>query len=177
MEIGRWRRPLGNGCDEIAVDFDYGEGLHCSTAARHVSGCYDINEAVLIGTEGTAVLRKGITRYDGKPVTLDDTYDGFRPAQLTDRNVVAEHVDLLQGFLDGNPVMKWRHVAEATATCVMGTLAAYTGKRLTMKDVLDPNPSELMKRLESPFTAEDFERTEDVPLPVDGRSRFIPGLV
>jgi predicted dehydrogenase len=176
-QCGRWRRPLGNGCDEIFVDFDYGDALHCSTSARHVSGCYDINEAVLIGTEGTAVFRKGITRYDGKSVTLDDTYDGFRPTQLTDRNVVAEHVDLLQGYLDGCPVMKWRHVAESTATCIMGTFAAYTGQRLTMKDILDPNPSALMKRLEAPFTAEDFELTEDIPLPVDGRSRFIPGCV
>ena len=142
-----------------------------------MSGCYDIREAVLVGTEGTVVFRKGITRYDGKPVTLDDTYDGFRPTQLTDNNFFAEHVDLLQGYLDGCPVMKWRHVAESTATCVMGTLAAYTGQRLTMKDILDPNPSALMKRLEAPFTAEDFELTEDVPLPVDGRSRFIPGCV
>ena len=176
-QAGRWRRPLGNGCDEIFVDFDYGDMLHCATSARHVSDCYDINEAVLIGTEGTAVLRQGITRYDGKPVTLDDTYDGFGPIQLSGRNMVAEHVDLLQGYLEGRPVMKWRHVAESTATCIMGTLAAYTGQRLTMKDILDPNPSALMKRLEAPFTAEDFELTEDVPLPVDGRSRFIPGCV
>lgn len=176
-QAGRWRRPLGNGCDEIFVDFDYGDMLHCATSARHVSGCYNINEAVLIGTEGTAVLRKGITRYDGKPVALDDTYDGFAPTQLAERHVVAEHVDLLQGILNGRPVMKWRHVVESTATCIMGTLAAYTGKQLTMKDILSPNPSDLMKRIEAPFTAEDFELTEDVPLPVDGRSRFIPGLV
>lgn len=168
----RWRRPLGDGFDEFSIDFDYGEGLHVSSMARHVDGCADACDTVLVGTEGEVCPKKYLRRYDGREVALDTSVQAMNA-----NNKVEEHIELLRGILSGNYVRKWEHVAYSTASCIMGTLACYSGKRITMKEILDPNPSAFMKKFEAPFTAADFEETEDIPLPVDGRSRFVPGLV
>ena len=169
----RWRRPIGDGFDEFFIDFDYGEGLHVSSMARHIDNAGDFRGTVLVGSEGEVFPTNYIKRYDGREVKLDlETAEKLHPDML-----VAEHVELLQGILTGNFVRKWKHVADTTATCIMGTLACYSGQRITMKDILDPNPSPLMRKFDAPFTAADFEETEDIPLPPDGRSRFVPGLV
>ena len=169
----RWRRPIGNGFDEFSIDFDYGDGLHVSSMARHIDNADDIRGAVLVGTEGEVFPTNYIKRYDGRVVPIDLV----SAEKIHPNHFVAEHVELLQGILDGNFVRKWEHVAYSTASCIMGTLACYSGKKVTLKDILDSNPNSFMKKFEVPFTAADFEETDDIPIPPDGRSRFVPGLV
>ena len=35
---GRWRRPAGDIYDSIAIDYDYGDGVHVATYGRQMPG-------------------------------------------------------------------------------------------------------------------------------------------
>ena len=168
----RWRRPAGIGdiYDEIAIDFDYGEGLHTTTFGRHMNGCANPFGTRLVGTEGEVSVGNTFKRWDGKPVEEDlDAIKG-RP----DSGLVAEHVDFLSGLLSGNYLNEGEQVAMSTATCIIGTLAAYSGRTVRMKDVLENTRSEFYDGWNAAFTPEQFEETEDIPLPKEGVG-IVPG--
>ena len=85
-----------------------------------------------------------------------------------------EHADFLSGLLTGHPVNEGEQVAMSTATCVMGTLAAYSGRQVKMADILTNGKSEFYDGWNAAFTAQTFEETDDVPLPREGFG-IVPG--
>ena len=162
----RWRRPAGIGdiYDEIAIDYDYGEELHTTTFGRHMTGCANPFGTRLVGTEGEISVGNKIQRWDGKPVAEDLAAIEGRP----DNGLIAEHVDFLNGLLSGNFLNEGEQVAMSTATCIIGTLAAYSGRMVRMKDVLENERSEFFNGWNAAFTPEQFEETEDIPVPPEG---------
>ncbi len=169
---GRWRRPEGIGdiYDEIAIDYDYGDDLHVSTFGRHIEGCANPFGTRLVGTEGEISVGGRIRRFDGKPVAEDlKAIEG-----RDDNGLTMEHADFLAGLLSGNLINEGVQVAMSTATCIMGTLAAYSGRQVRMKDLLENEKSEFFNGWNTAMTAEDFECGADVPLPVEGRG-IAPG--
>ena len=56
----------------------------------------------------------------------------------------------------------------STATCMIGTLAAYSGRMVRMKDILENERSEFYNGWNAAFTPEQFEETEDIPVPQEG---------
>ena len=163
---GRWRRPAGIGdiYDEIAIDYDYGDELHVATYGRHMNGCANPFGTRLVGTEGEISVGGKIKRFDGKPVEEDlKAIEGRH-----DNGLIMEHADFLSGLLSGNLVNEGEQVALSTATCVMGTLAAYSGRQVRMKDLLENEKSEFFNGWNTAFTAKTFEETDDVPLPPEG---------
>lgn len=168
----RWRRPAGIGdiYDEIAIDYDYGEELHVSTFGRHMEGCANPFGTRLVGTEGEISVGSRIKRFDGKPVEEDlKAIEGRH-----DNGLIMEHADFLSGLLSGNLINEGEQVAMSTATCVIGTLAAYSGRQVRMKDILENEKSEFFNGWNSAFTAQTFEETNDVPLPREGFG-IVPG--
>ena len=85
-----------------------------------------------------------------------------------------EHADFLSGLLSGKLVNEGEQVAMSTATCVMGTLAAYSGRQVKMMDILSNEKSEFFNGWNSAFTAKTFEETNEVPLPKEGFG-IVPG--
>jgi len=168
----RWRRPAGIGdiYDEIAIDYDYGNDLHVSTFGRHRDGCANPFGTRLVGTEGEISVGGRIRRFDGKPVAEDLQAIAGRD----DNGLVMEHADFLSGLLSGNLVNEGEQVAMSTATCIMGTLAAYSGRQVRMKDLLANEKSEFYNGWNTAFTAQTFEETDDVPLPKEGVG-VVPG--
>lgn len=163
---GRWRRPAGIGdiYDEIAIDYDYGDELHVATYGRHMNGCANPFGTRLVGTEGEISVGGKIKRFDGKPVEEDlKAIEGRH-----DNGLIMEHADFLSGLLSGNLVNEGEQVALSTATCMMGTLAAYSGRQVRMKDILENEKSEFFNGWNTAFTAKTFEETDDVPLPQEG---------
>ncbi len=164
MGIGaRNRRITGNTFDCFSVDYDYGDGLHIHAIARQINGCSDRCGTLLTGTEGEITVLGKITRFDGKEVV----YDEARVKDRDDNGLVMEHWDFLKGLMDGNFVQEGEQVAMATATTMMGTLAAYTGRTVRMSDLLTNTESEFYNMNYAP-RAEDFEKAEDVVLPAEG---------
>ena len=167
---GRWRRPAGDIYDSIAIDYDYGDGVHVATYGRQMPGCANMVGTRLTGTEGEVSLGGKFRRYDGKPVEEDMTAIAGRD----DNGLIMEHADFLSGLLSGNILSEGEQVAMSTATCIMGTLAAYSGRQVRMKDILENEKSEFFNGWNAAFTAQLFEETNDVPVPPEGKP-IVPG--
>ena len=168
----RWRRPAGIGdiYDQIAIDYDYGEDLHVATYGRHILGCANPVGTRLVCTEGEISVGSKMKRFDGKPVEEDMAAIAGRH----DNGLIMEHADFLSGLLSGNILSEGEQVAMSTATCIMGTLAAYSGRQVRMKDILENEKSEFFNGWNAAFTAQLFEETNDVPVPPEGKP-IVPG--
>ncbi len=129
-----------------------------------MSGCANPFGTRLIGTEGEISVGNKIKRWDGKSVTEDLAAIEGRPHN----GLIAEHVDFLNGLLRGNFLNEGEQVAMSTATCIIGTLAAYSGRTVRMRDVLENTRSEFYNGWNAAFTPEQFEETEDIPVPKEG---------
>jgi hypothetical protein len=73
-----------------------------------------------------------------------------------------EHADFLSGLLSGNLLHEGEQVAMATASGILGTLAAYTGQMVRMSDLLE-NKDSPFYAMNHPVSAADFEKG-DVPM-------------
>ena len=164
MGIGaRHRRITGNIYDCFSVDYNYDNGLHIHAIARQINGCSDRCCTSLAGEDGTIDVLGKITRFDGVEVKYDD--DAVR--NRDDNGMIMEHWDFLTGLVSGNYVQEGEQVAMATATTMMGVLAAYTGRTVRMSDLLTNEQSEFYN-MNNAFSALDFESDKDVPLPEEG---------
>lgn len=173
MGIGaRYRKGTGNGYNLFSVDYDYGGNLHVHAIARQLKGCWDRCCAMLTGTKGRIdVLGSKITRTDGTGVAFP--YDNAAVEGIHENMMVNEHADLLKSLLTGTYRNEGEQVAMATATTVMGTLAAYTGRMVLLNDLLSNEASDFYA-WKHPLQPEDFERGDDLDLPKEGDGP-IPG--
>ena len=166
MAIGaRHRRPAGIGdiYDCMAIDYDYDDAVHVQAIGRHIPGCSDRCGTLLVGSEGEVACGGKITRFDGKEVQ----YDEERIRDRHENGMIMEHWDFLKGILEGKLINEGEQVAMSTATTLMGTFSAYSGRTVRMSDLLTNAESEFYN-MNAKFTAADFEGTEDIPLPAEG---------
>ncbi len=93
---------------------------------------------MLTGTNGQIdVLGSKIMKPDGSsvPFPFDE-----KAVEGRDNNMyVMEHADFLSGLLSGNLLHEGEQVAMATASGILGTLAAYTGQMVRMSDLIENN--------------------------------------
>ena len=129
-----------------------------------MDGCANPFGTRLVGTEGEISVGGKIKRFDGRRVEEDKSAIAGRD----DNGLIMEHADFLSGLLSGKLVNEGEQVAMSTATCVMGTLAAYSGRQVKMTDILSNEKSEFFNGWNSAFTAKTFEETNEVPLPKEG---------
>ena len=87
---------------------------------------------------------------------------------------VQEIVDWIVSARSGHPINEARQIAESTAVAIMGRYAAYTGKFVRLRDLLENETSPLYGQTVG-IMPEDFERgpvacppENVVPVPGDG---------
>jgi predicted dehydrogenase len=172
MGIGaRHQRSTGNTYDCFGIDYDYGNGLHIHAVARQINGCFDRCCALLSGTTGQIdVLGSKILRPDGTSEAFP--FDESAIAGRDNNMYVMEHADFLSGLLSGNLLQEGEQVAMATASGILGTLAAYSGQMVRMSDLLT-NKESAFYNMNGAVRAEDFEKG-DVAMPEEGRAA-VPG--
>ncbi len=151
---GRARRQTGNMFDFFSVDLDYGDGVHIHSQCRQIPGCYNRVGEFLRGTEGE--MTPG-GRYKGNEVEVPNI------VLDTNNGIIQEHVELIRGALTEKPLNCARPVAEATLTAIGGRIAAYTGKLVRWRDLMENTKGEFYS-LQCTPTALDFEQGE-VSLP------------
>ena len=135
---GRQQRvgeEYGNIWDHFCVDYEYPNGLHVMSMARHWKDTDSLVGAYAVGATGEAEIYK--YKITGKnPWRYDDSN---LPNQY-----VQEHRDNIASLRAGKPLNESRQVAESTLTAILGRQAAYTGKMITwdeiMKSELDYSP-------------------------------------
>jgi myo-inositol 2-dehydrogenase / D-chiro-inositol 1-dehydrogenase len=151
----------GNIYDNFSIDYTYPNGVHMYSSCRHIPACNTVDPVSehLVGTKG--ICDVGRYTINGKRV-FSRQQDGVAADPY-----VQEHTDLIACIRGGKPVNELKQVAESTLTAIMGRTAAYTGKAITWKQMmeskLDTFPAELTWETPLPI----------VPVPHPGLTKFV----
>ena len=157
----RARRVAGNMYDFFSADLEYPNGIHVHSMCRQVGDCWN-----WVGED--------FTFEHGKPGDFEmKTKDPYEEVGYHGNPYVAEHAHLLFGIVKGQQINEARNVAWATGAAIIARESAYTGKRITWKEMFD-DPKGKFYNLQLKPTAEDFE-TDSVTMLKDGDIR-IPGV-
>ncbi len=157
----RARRVAGNMYDFFSVDLEYPGGVYVHSMCRQVADCWN-----WVGEQ--------FTFEHDKPGDFEfQTPDPYAEVGYPGNAYVAEHAHLLYAICTDNYINEAENVATSTGTAILGREAAYTGKRITWKEMFE-DPNGKFYDLQLRPTAEDFE-TGEVVLLKDGDIR-IPGV-
>ena len=136
---GRQQRTdpaYGHVYDHFAVDFEYPDDVHVMSFSRQIPGCHNDISEHLVGKKGrmdtdnskhaNLLMGKRKWSYDGSKDT--DAY-------------LQEHIDLIASIRKNKPINELQWGTESNLACIMGRMAAYTGKRVTWEQALNSKES------------------------------------
>ncbi len=136
---GRQRRITGDQYDFFSIEYIYDNGMHTHCAARQITGCSNITEQFIVGTQGFANARGTLFNLKGEEIwkypepeegSADETW------KVTDP-YVQEHINLVTGIRTGNVVNDAEAQVMSTLVTTMGRMSAYTGKDVTWDEVMN----------------------------------------
>ena len=134
---GRQRRVTGDQYDFFSVEYVYDNGMHTHCAARQITGCSNLTEQLIVGTEGFANARGMIYNLKGEQIwKYPDAKDSDPIWKITDP-YVQEHINLITGIRTGNPVNDGEAQVNSTLITIMGRMSAYTGKDVTWDELMN----------------------------------------
>lgn len=148
---GRTWKPkeekFGDIYDHFSCDYEYPNGVHVLSIARHWNECASGVFEEAVGTKGRSNCR-------------DMGERGINP-------YVQEHIDLVKAIRGEAPYLnEGVQVAESTMTAIMGRMSAYTGERVKWEDAMASDLSLVPEVL-------DFSREYPVgPVPSPGAGNF-----
>jgi myo-inositol 2-dehydrogenase/D-chiro-inositol 1-dehydrogenase len=118
---------FGNIYDHFAVVYEYAGGVKVFSNCRQMQKCAgDVNDHVF-GTKGSAQLMAHTVTAGGSQWV----YDGPMPSMY-----VEEHKAFLASLKAGKPINDMAKAANSTLMGILGRQAAYTGKKITWKQML-----------------------------------------
>jgi myo-inositol 2-dehydrogenase / D-chiro-inositol 1-dehydrogenase len=160
----RLRRVTGDQYDNFSVDYVYDNEMHVHSMCRQINGCVnDVSEHVQ-GTKGYSNCRDTIWDAAGKELWKYEYPAGPDGKPMTDVKIspyVQEHIDLVTSIRTGTPINEAENTALSTLVAIMGRISAYTGKQVTLEEVMN---SEL-KLGPKVFVMGKVDVPKDVPLP------------
>lgn len=165
---GRARRVTGNMFDFFSVDLDFGDDLHIHSQCRQIDGTYSRVGETLVGSEGVCY---GGGKIKGKGLKVPEIKVD------TNNGMVQEHVNLIRGVRNGEPLNEAKRIAEVTAVAIMGRMACYTGAMIRLNDLLENEKSPHYSLVCGPAPI-DFEKgdvalpKEEAPIPGKEDQRF-----
>lgn len=121
----RWDIPfpqMGDRFSHFAVDYDFGDGVHCSSYSRREQKSKDYVMERFIGTKGTLELDlcSATCRITGKN---EWKYEGKRIEPI-----VEEHRVLLEHVRSGKPLNMLRDMIDSTLMAIAGRESCYSGR-------------------------------------------------
>jgi len=155
--------------DHHFVEFTYANGAVVSSQCRHQKGCMNRVDEVFQGTKGSIEIRKGIINdLDGN---LKYKYSYSLENEPNPYQV--EHDKLFASIRNGGVISDAENGAKSTLTAILGRMATYSGKKLTMEDALNSGlqlvPSEMTWN-STPPTLPDKNGKYKIPIP--GKTKF-----
>ena len=163
---GRAHRSAGDMYDFFSVDYDYGDGVHIHSMCRQVSGCWN-----WVGHD--FIYEKGRTSGSDGPAPKKSAFPADLPVMRSGHQ--QEQVNVLYYISKGKPLDQAKDVAESSAAAVLGRTAAYTGRMVEWRDMMeDPKRKPDLYNLTVKPAAEDFE-TGKVVIPEENKVA-VPGL-
>ncbi len=130
----RQRRVTGDQYDFFSVDFEYENGLHFSSMCRQIDGCKNNVSDFVTGSKGGTDCRGIIYNNDGTVAwKFEDTFGDGEITSMFHQ----EHIDLVTSIRTSEGRNEAIATANSSLMCVMGRIAAYTGKEVTWQEMLD----------------------------------------
>jgi len=136
----RLRRVTGDQYDNFSIDFTFENGIHMHSMCRQINGCVtDVSERIQ-GSNGSSNCRNSILDLAGTEIWKYE-YPLGEDGQPTDdvkvSPYVQEHIDLVTAIRTGKPFNEAENTAMSTLVAIMGRVSAYTGKEVTMDEMMN----------------------------------------
>jgi predicted dehydrogenase len=161
---GRHRRLSGDMWDFFSVDFTFDDKRRYQGMCRQMDGCSNNVGQIIFGTDGYTNCQNQIFDYDGN-LTWEYEYPRDADGKPTDRVAVSaydqEMIDLVTSIRTNNPVNEVYALASSTFTGIMGRESAYTGKVMTMDDMMNSN----LRLGPKEYTLGPVDLEPDIPVP------------
>ena len=173
---GMGGRQVRNGIDhgEIFdhhfVEFTYASGAVVSSQCRHQKGCMNRVDEVFQGSKGAVELGKAIiTDLEGNQTYKYNEKWGEEPNPYQ-----VEHDRLFASIRNGDVISDTENGARSTMTAILGRMATYSGKKISMEEALNSNLQLMPEEVtwdSTPPTLPDS--TGRYPIPTPGKTTFI----
>ncbi len=137
---GRHRRVTGNQYDFFSVDFVYDDNRFMHSMCRQIDNCATGVGEFLMGTEGYTNCQNTIYNLDGS-VKWSFEYpkdkDGNETKQDKISPYIREHIHLVTAIRTNQYVNEGERTALSNLTALMGREAAYTGRKITLDEIMN----------------------------------------
>jgi len=129
----------GNIWDHFAVEMEYANGARVMSMCRHTPKSATRIAERVVGTKGSS----DCTNYIKGEKPFD--YKGPNPNPY-----VVEHTDLINSIRSGNPLNEGEQVALSTMTAIGGRMAAYTGREVSWKWLMEGSKLDIFPKNPTP---------------------------
>ncbi len=130
-------KKYGNVFDHFAVEYTFGDETKMFSQCRHIRGCTNSVTEHAHGTKGTSNVSRAI---------IDTGSDKWRCKEKGKNPYQQEHDDLQAAIRTNTPYTEAVNGAMSTMTALLGRMAVYSGKRVTMKEAMASNLSLLPEK-------------------------------
>jgi myo-inositol 2-dehydrogenase / D-chiro-inositol 1-dehydrogenase len=139
--------------DHFSIVYDFANGAKVFLSCRQMKNCWNQTFDHVIGTEGAAVLNA-----DHLEGLSEHSITGSRPWAWPGEHDFGEmyqneHNELFAAIRKGTVLNNIESAALSTQMAIMGRMAAYTGKKLTWKQVMESKENLMPEKLEMGYIA------------------------
>jgi hypothetical protein len=126
----RTQKDTGQIFDHHYVEFHYEDGSIMNSQCRHIKGCFNKVAEELTGTKGRANSQGEILDLKGNILWKHRGKEDPNPYQV-------EHDELFAAIANGEFINDLENGAMSTMTAILGRMATYSGKVVTMEEALN----------------------------------------
>lgn len=138
----RLRRPTGDQYDFFSTDFVYDDGTHLHSMCRQINNCSNLIAEHIVGTKGTSNCQNTIRNHNGETVweyVYPPDEAGNPSMNFMKSPFEQEMVHLVAAIRNNTPLNQAEDCAMSSLVGIMGRISAYTGKEVTMEEMINSN--------------------------------------
>jgi len=156
--------------DHHFVEFTYASGAVISSQCRHIPGTMRRVDEVFQGTQGSVEIGKGlITDLEG-----NSQYKYPRKWGEDSNPYQVEHDRLFASIRNGGVIADAENGAMSTLTAILGRMATYTGKKITLEEALNSELHLMPETVTWDSTPPSVPDSEgNYPIPTPGKTKMI----
>ncbi len=135
----RQRRVTGDQYDNFSVDFVYEGDVHMHSMCRQINDCVNNVSEFIRGSEGYTNARNTIFNPEGSvkwkyEYPLDENGEPRNQPAISPYD--QEHIDMVTAIRTDSPMNEAEVTAKSCLSGIMGRISAYTGKEVTMEEMM-----------------------------------------
>lgn len=156
--------------DHHFVEFTYASGAVISSQCRHIRGTMSRVDEVFQGTKGSIEIGRGeITDLNGNSKYKYPKKWGEDPNPYQ-----VEHDKLFASIRNGGVISDTENGAMSTLTAILGRMATYTGKKITMEEALNSKLHLMPEEVTWETTPPSLPDSKgNYPIPTPGKTKMI----